>query len=719
MLTAKSIRVPVIIQMEAVECGAAALAMVLAYFGRYEPLEKVRVECGVSRDGSNAKYLMLAAQNYGLSCKAFRLADPSDLEKHPKPSILFWNFNHFVVYCGRKGNNYLLNDPATGPTQVTPEEFDAAFTGITLTFTKGEDFKPGGHKKSTVGSLRKRLKGAYTSLLFAFLAGFLLLVPGLMTTGFQQAFLDQILGNDMSNWFYPMLMLMVVALLLQTSLGIFQQLALLKTNLFLAVSSSARFLLHVLSLPIEFFSQRYPGEVANRVALNDRVADLLSNQLATNLISAVTVILYLLVMFVYDIPLTLLALSIMLINLLMLRVISNKRVTLNKTIKQENGKLMGTGMAGIQLIETLKASGTENDFFATWSGYQVKLVNSQQRLDVSSSFMGTVPTFLTSLNSTAILIIGSLRILVGDLTIGMLLAYQTLTTMFSSPFSNIVNFGGQIQEVEADLERIDDVFNYPRGPLNPLDVSGSNTELSRDQLKGRVEMKNIVFGYNRVLEPILDGFNLVLEPGDRVALVGGSGSGKSTVAKLLTGIYQPWSGEILFDGMEREEIHPLAMTSSMSMVDQDIFLFEGSVLDNLTMWDQTIPLADVIQAGKDAQIHEEIASRSGSYHSATEENGANFSGGQAQRLEIARALAINPTVLVLDEATSALDPTTEVKIDDAIRRRGCTSLIVAHRLSTIRDCNTIMVMDTGKIIEQGTHEELMALDGYYSNLIKA
>lgn len=717
MLFRKDVKVPIIIQMEAVECGAAALAMVLAYFGRYEPLEKVRVQCGVSRDGSNAKYLMLAAEHYGLGCRAFRLSDTADLEKYPKPSILFWNFNHFVVYCGRKGNTFLLNDPASGAVQIPEDEFEASFTGITLTFSPKESFQKQGKKKGTISSLWQRLSGAYSSLIFAFIAGFLLLIPGLMTSGFQKAFLDQILGQNMSQWMYPLLVIMILTLCLQLALGFFQQFALLKTNLFLSVSSSGKFLLHLLSLPIEFFNQRYPGEIANRVALNDRVADLLSNQLATNLISAVTVFLYLVVMFIYDVPLTLLALSIMMINLVMLRMISNRRVVLNKTIKQENGKLVGTGMAGLQLIETLKASGRENDFFSSWAGYQARLFNSQQKLDLSSAFVSTVPTFLTSLNSTAILIVGGLRILAGDLSIGMLLAYQTLTGMFSGPFNGIVSYGSQLQEIEADLDRLDDVFNYTTGDEHQPRLE--QTSMHHGKLKGKIELKNITFGYSKVLDPILKDFSLTIEPGDRVALVGGSGSGKSTVAKLLVGIYLPWSGDILFDGLKREEIDPLAMAGSLSMVDQDIFLFEGSIINNVTMWDQTIPLTDVIQAAKDAQIHEEIARRAGSYNSKVEENGGNFSGGQAQRLEIARALANNPSVLILDEATSALDPMTEVRIDKAIRRRGSTTLIVAHRLSTIRDCNTILVLDKGKIIEQGNHDELMALDGYYCSLIKA
>lgn len=716
MRSNRPVNVPVVIQMEAVECGAAALAMVLAYYGHYEPLEKVRVQCGVSRDGSNAKYLMLAAQHYGLNCKAFRISDSADLEQHPKPSIIFWNFNHFVVYCGRKGKTFFLNDPASGSVQVSEEEFEASFTGITLTFTRGDNFKPQGNKKSTVSSLRRRLSGAYSSLAFAFLAGFLLLIPGLMTTGFQKGFLDQILGKNMSQWMYPMLFIMAGTLCLQLLLGLLQQFALLKTNLYLSVSSSGKFLLHVLSLPIEFFNQRYPGEIASRVALNDRVADLLSDQLATNLISAATVFLYLIVMFVYDVPLTLLALSIMVVNLVMIRVVSRRRVVLNKTIKQENGKLVGIGMSGLQLIETLKAGGRENDFFSSWAGYQAKLFNSEQQLDRSSAIVATVPTLLNSINSTSILIVGALRILAGDLSVGMLLAYQTLSAMFAAPFNGIVNFGSQLQEIDADLERIDDVFNYSTGSERTQTAAGP---LHRGKLKGRIEMKNITFGYSKVLEPILKDFNLTLEPGDRVALVGGSGSGKSTVAKLLVGIYQPWSGEILFDGMRREEIDPLAMAGSMSMVDQDIFLFQGPLIDNITMWDRTIPLDTVIQAGKDAEIHNEITKRPGSYNSLVEENGANFSGGQAQRLEIARALASNPSLLILDEATSALDPMTEMRIDQAVRRRGCTTLIVAHRLSTIRDCNTILVLDKGNIMEQGSHEELMALEGAYCALIKA
>jgi NHLM bacteriocin system ABC transporter peptidase/ATP-binding protein len=713
---ARRVRTPTVLQMEAAECGAAALAIVLGAHGRYVPLEELRLACGVSRDGSRASNMVKVARRYGLQARGFR-QEPAALHALPLPLIVFWNFNHFVVVEGFGRERVYLNDPATGPRVVSATEFDRSFTGVVLTFDPGPDFERGGEKPSAFRSLRQRLIGSEGALAYVALAGLALVMSGLVIPTFGRVFVDYYLVRGLQTWIAPLLLGLALTALLRAGLTWLQTRYLLRLENKLALSTSSRFLWHVLHLPISFFTQRYGGEIGARVAINDRVAHLLSGQLAAAAVNAVLVFVYVLFMFQYDVTLTLIGLAIAALNLIGLRYVSRRRTDAHRQLLHEGGKLMGTAMGGLQIIETLKATARESDFFARWAGHQARLVNVEQRLGLLSQVLAVLPFFLTALNTLAILVIGGLRIMSGRLSMGELVAFQTLMVSFMAPINQLVTLGGTVQEVQGDLKRLDDVLHHAPDPQAEPPPCPS---VVRRKLSGYVELRDLTFGYSPLDAPLIERFNLTLEPGARVALVGKTGSGKSTIARLVVGLYEPWSGEVLLDGRPRRSIPRGVINASLALVDQEIFLFEGSVRENLTLWDATVPETAIVRAAKDALIHEEISAKPGGYDYLAQEGGRNFSGGERQRLEIARALVGDPTILVLDEATSALDARTEHLIDDNLRRRGCTCLIVAHRLSTIRDCDEIVVLERGRVVQRGRHEDLLKeRDGAYARLIEA
>lgn len=713
----RRLKTSTIIQMEAVECGAASLGIILAYYGRFVPLEELRVVCGVTRDGSKASSLCKAAHDYGLSAKGYH-REPLALAEMQLPLMVFWNFNHFLVVEGFGKEKVYLNDPKTGPRVVTAGEFDLSFTGIVLEFKLTDEFKKGGQRRSLVGALRRRLKQAEMALVFVVLISLMLVIPGLMLPTFTRIFIDDYLvrGQDIAR---PLFIGLAVTITFQILLTWLQQSYLLRLETKLALRSSSSFFWHVLRLPIQFFHQRMAGEISGRVEINDRVAQLLSGELATTLLSAVLVMFYALLMLHYDVGLTLLSMGIALMNVVALRYYSRKRDDANQKRLQEQGQLIGTAMNGLSIIETLKATGAEGDFFARLAGYQAKTLEAEQEMGVLSQQLTAIPPLLQAVNTTAILTLGSYQIMQGHMTMGMLVAFQILMANFLRPINDLVNLGARLQEVSGDMNKLDDVTRHAIDPYIEWAEAKAITSVGAEsKLAGYLDLINVSFGYNKLAKPLIENFNLSLKPGSRVALVGGSGSGKSTVAKLIAGLYDPWEGEILFDHRPRLEIPRHILVNSLAMVDQDIFMFEGTIYQNLTLWDDTIPIANVIQAAKDAQIHKDIASRVGGYAYLVEEAGRNFSGGQRQRMEIARALVQNPSILVLDEATSALDPITEKLIDEALRQRGCTCIIVAHRLSTIRDSDEIIVLEYGKIAQRGTHQEMYKPDTPYFHLLQ-
>jgi len=710
-------RAPTVLQMEATECGAACLGMVLGHYGCFIPLEELRLECGVSRDGSKARNVLVAARKYGMQARGYR-REPRRLFDLPFPMILFWNFNHFVVLEGVKDGKYFLNDPASGPRVVPASEFDYSFTGICLAFEPTAEFKPQGKPSSVYRGLWQRLGVSQLALLFVILATLFLVLPGLVIPVFSKIFIDDVLVRGSGDWVAPLLIGMALTAVLRGVLVWLQQYFLARLEIKLSITASTKFFWHVMKLPMEFFSQRYIGDINNRMALNDRVARVITSQLATNIINLITVVFYAIVLLLYDVFLTLVGVSLALLNLVVLKAVSRARQESNQRMLMEFGKIAGTSINGVQMIETLKSGGLENDFFSKWAGYQANALVAQHKLSLYSLMLNLVPTLLSSFTTIAILGLGGFRIIDGAITIGGLIAFQSLMASFSGPIEGLVSLGGELQTVKGDIARLDDVLKYKQ------DSRMVNADELPDQdgspkLSGQVSVKGLTFGYSRLEDPLLEDLDLDIRPGRRIALVGGSGSGKSTIAKIICGLLKPWEGEVRFDGAKLDDIPLQVMANSVAFVDQEIVLFGASIRDNVTLWDPTINELDVTHALRDAAIDDVVNSRRGRLDTEVAEGGSDFSGGQRQRLEIARALSGNPSILVLDEATAALDPITEKQIDDHVRRRGCTCIIVAHRVSTIRDADEIVVLEKGKIVQRGIHEEMVNLDGPYRNLILA
>jgi NHLM bacteriocin system ABC transporter peptidase/ATP-binding protein len=718
------VRTPTVLQMEATECGAAALGIILGYHGLWVPLEVLRSACGVSRDGSKARNMLIAARSYGMVAKGWRKT-LRDLAILPAPFIVFWQFNHFVVVEGidYRREWVWLNDPASGRRRISLEEFDRDFTGVCLTVEPGSAFRPGGEPPNLRRSLRPRLKGSESTLAYVCLVSLLLVIPGIAIPAFGKAFVDSVLVASDQRWLIPLVIGLGVTAVLRGVLAWMQQIQLARLETKLALTQTTRFFWHVLRLPMAFYTQRHPGDVNDRVGANDRIARLISGQLAVNAVGLVRIIFFAAVMVAYDAGLAAIGIVLSLANLVALISAARAREDVSRQIARQQGLLGATAIGGIALIETLKASGVERDYFRRFAGRLAGYVSTEQSLLATSSWLQVLPTALTGLTKAAILGLGGLRVMHGGMTVGDIVAFQSLMTSFSEPVTGLVGFADQLQTVKGDVARLDDVIMYPLEPrlADTAAVTGTRVQdmaaSGQSKLAGAIEMRGVTFGYSLMGPPVIENLDLAIKPGQHVAIVGASGSGKSTVAALLTGLYQPWTGEVRFDDIPLAEIPYQRFAASVSAVNQEIFLFEGTVRDNLTLWDPSINDADITRALRDANILDVVAGRPGGIAGEVLEAGRNLSGGQKQRLEIARALAADPNVLILDEATSALDTVTESHIIERIRMRGATCVIIAHRLSTIRTCDEIIVLDGGRIVQRGTHESLIHVEGPYRRLL--
>jgi len=708
-------KVPVVMQMEALECGAACLAMVMAYYGKWVPLEQVRLDCGVSRDGSNARNVLVAARGYGFEAQGFRCEINSLKESMEFPCVIHWNFNHFVVLDGFRGNYAYLNDPARGEVKVSMEEFDRAFTGICLQIKPGDSFVPGGKPKSTLEFARKRLAGAGVAVLFVLLSTVIGYLFGIVNPIFSRFFMDRLLTGENTELLMPFIGLLALMGTAQVVVAWVQAVYSLKINGKMAIVGNSTYMWKVLRMPMEFFSQRMAGDILQRQGTNASIASVLINTLTPLALNTIMMIFYLVVMIRYSAVLTAVGIITIILNLIVSRFISAKRVNITRVQMRDSGKLAAATVSGIQMVETIKASGAENGYFQKWAGYQASVNAQNVKYAKLNQYLGVIPTLLSAIADSAVLVLGVWLAMKGEFTLGMIMTFQGFLSAFMSPAMTLVSASQTIQEMRTEMERVEDVMQYPS------DSNFSDEPLREDadysKLSGEIELKNVTFGYSRLGEPLIKDFSMSMKPGSRVAFVGTSGCGKSTLAKLISGLYQPWSGEILYDGKHISEIDRSVFKGSVAVVDQDITLFKDSIANNIKMWDDSIEDFEMILAARDAQIYDDIMAREGGFYGKLAEGGTDLSGGQRQRVEIARVLAQDPSVIIMDEATSALDAKTEYELVKAVKDRGITCIVIAHRLSTIRDCDEIIVLDKGVVVERGTHDELYRKGGYYSELI--
>ena len=710
------VKVPTVLQMEATECGAASLAMILAYYGRWLPLEFLRQECGVTRDGSNADNLLKAARRQGCVAKAF--AGRSEvLRKKEFPLILFWEFNHFLVLEGFQGDTVFLNDPAMGRRTVPWDEFITSYTGVYMKITPDENFKPEGEPYSIVKTVAAKLREDKWALIFLMVLGLCMIIPGLAVPVMSQIFIDDVFSLKHADWIVKLLIAMFGTMVMLGIMTAMRAAVLTYWQKKLTIADSSGFFWHVLRMPVAFFQQRYAADIASRIQFNESTAEVLSNQAATALLDLLVALFYLLLLFQYSVPLTLIGISISVVDIFVFLYMRRRQTDLIMRIQQDASKAYGVLMSGLMMVESIKANGSEGDLFAKWAGYAAKASVATQEMKLWTMKVKLLPLLLGGLNSALIMTVGGFSIMEGIMTAGIYTAFNNLIAKFHEPVQKLLSLGNVLQNTEMQMRRLDDVRRYKTDSLNYPDEN-QTVSFTGNRLSGELTLKDVSFGYSPLDPPLIEHFDLHLEPGRWAAVVGSSGSGKSTLAKLVAGLYEEWSGEILFDGVKRREIPRPVIVNSLATVDQDVFQISGTVRQNISMFDKSVPSTDIVQAAQDACIHDDIIQLQGGYDAEVSEGGLNFSGGQRQRLEIARALAFNPSLLILDEATSAIDPMTEQKCLENIRRRGCTCLIVAHRLSTIREADEIIVLERGKVAERGTHRELISHDGPYRRLIE-
>ena len=706
--------VPVVMQMEAMESGAASLCMILAYYGRWIPISQMRDIVGVSRDGTKMSTLIDVSRDMNLDVKSCSGDARSFFEGSTYPCVVCLRNAHYTVVCGKIGDKVFINDPGRGQMTITTDEFESGYSGQYLCFAPTAQFKRAGKPKGIISYINDNLKDAKSTIVFVGAATLITSMTGAMMPALTRAFVDRVLSGRSPDWAMPLLALMIVLCVTMLAVGWVNSVYGMKLFGMLGIKSGSRYMWHLFHLPMRFFFQRHPGDLKQNEVSTMTIAQTIIRLLIPLLINTIMMIYYAVVMLMYSPMLSLIGFTTIAVNLGVSKYISTKRINAVRGLRASQSRMISSSMAAVSMIETIKASGAENIFFGIWSGNQANVNAKGVEIGKITGVLGSVPDFLTSLSSILVLCGGVFLVLQGQFTAGMVMAFQSYLTAFMKPAQQMLGTQQKIQEMRTDMERIEDNMVYPE-----YDLLGEDTpETTYTKLKGEIELDDVTFAYSKMDEPLLKHLSLTIKPGESVAIVGSSGCGKSTVLRLVSGLYAPLSGEIRYDGKKLKDIPKSAFRASVSVINQKIMLFKDTIGNNILMWDNSIPRDRMIQAAIDAQIHDDIIARKAGYEHVFQNGGSDFSGGQRQRVEIARALVTDPSIVIMDEATSALDAATENRVVSAMKKRGITCLIVAHRLSTIRDCDRIIVLDQGVIAERGTHDELMAKGGLYSSLVK-
>ncbi len=697
--------------MEAVECGAAALCIVLAYYKCFVSLEELRITCGVSRDGVNAHQMLEAARYYGLEGDGYH-ATWENLAKVETPAILYWEFNHFVVLEKIRGEKVWINDPATGPKTVSLEELQKKFSGIVLFLKPSADFKKRGKDISLFSRCKERFAPAFGSLSYLFLLEIFALLLALTLPPLSKVFVDTFIQSSTPSWVAEFLWFIGVVMVVTGVVAWFKGRFANRLLVSLSIRFNTQFIKHLLSLPLSFFSQRFPGEVLNRISLNTRLATLFTQGIALTLLDVLLISLYAVIFFYYNQLIAFVGITAALFNLFLLYWINKTRVHAYARLQQEEAKTVGVSFDTLDNIETIKGVSSDSFFFARIAGHYTNSINALQSIGRKDVFLSTLSSLSVQLTNVILLAVGAWVVMQGEFTIGMLYAFQLLMNQFLAPFGRMVQFGADFQSLRVDIARVDDVLQHKIDPLvQPKDEEGKPEKLS-----GPLEFREVSFGYAPLEPPFISELTLTIQKGEKVGIVGPIGSGKSTLARLGSALYQPWEGRILLAG--KELIHHLreSLKISLGSVDQEIKLFAATIYENIALWDHSVTEEMVEKAARQAELHEEIVRLPFGYQTKLLERGANLSQGQKQRLELARALLYQPSLLILDETLNSVDSDTEEKIFEHLKSLGSTILLISHRLSTVRLCDRIILMEQGKIVADGPHEELLKTSPLYQKL---
>lgn len=712
----KAKKTPLFLQSNSGESGAICLAMLLGHYGSFPKLAEVKNSCDCGNDEIEPVNLLEASRRFGFDADFLQLPF-NELKNQACPFILPATSGKFILLVKKTGSSFIIHDPESGRKKISIDDLATKFSGRIMVAKPGKNFVASGRQSSFIKETCRRLFGYKSGVAYVLLAGFILLIPAIVIPALNKIFFDDIILMGQTLWYKPMLMIMGLLLVSGCILVFMQQVILLRFEIKMSMVDSAGFVSHILSIPYTYFQTHPTGDTVKRIKLNDAIATMLSREMTQLVISLITVFFYGIVMIKYSLLLTVAGVSIMLVNILALKYFSAKRTALNQALFQKQQRTFNMASVGIEHIETLKASGWENNFFTLWSSYLITAINDEQKLGFTSRLLTVLPEFLAQLNNVIIVILGGLLIISGEISIGVFIAMQSFIANLADPVKNVVEIAGNIQLNKSNLNNLMDSLDEPVDQLCQQEGRTPIEQITpfNARLNGKLEVKDITFSYSKFSTPLIKNFSLQVEPGQRIALVGGSGCGKSTILKVIAGLYAPDSGEIFYDGMNINTINSDVLRNSRAIVDQDVFLFTGTVSDNIVMWNRAIDYESIVEAAKDADVHEVITERPDGYQAKVAPGGGNFSGGQRQRLEIARALVTNPAIIFMDEATSALDAETERLVMENIRKRKCTTVTVAHRLSTVKSYDQILVIDQGGVVQRGTHEELVKEQGklYY------